>query len=163
MTIGTPWHPDDLYAVLLKRNEVSQTLAVRIDPAWTVKPHAQQKDIHSLLKEDVDLMFPERLTFEFLKQELGSTPKQARFFRMQNLCEFVASEEDELKLNFDIDSLRKSIIAPSMLPNFGDVLMSVDTANSASSKADLTALSVLKLCRDPQTKEVYIAVLWMEE
>jgi hypothetical protein len=149
ITIGTAWHPQDLYAELLKRAEGGSELAVHLAPAWTVKPEAQKKDIHDLVESDIEtLLFPSRLTFAFLKKELGRTPAQEKLFRSQNLIEFVSDEEQEV-LNFDEDLLRKSIIPVSEIPPGRDIL-TLDIATSTSKWADLSCITAARLAKNRQ-------------
>lgn len=158
LVIGTPWNLADTYATILTRNEEDSThpWAVRRDPAWTVKAefkalmdlpkeHQRHLDIHDLTEEMVVLLFPSRLTFAFLRKELGNSPKQERFFRSQNLVEFVPEETDKLKLNFDRDLLTKAVLPIAAAPQYGDTCLFVDSSFSTSPHADLSALSVLRL------------------
>lgn len=105
--LGTPWHSEDLYADLIRRRDEDpeSSWAVRIDPAWKVKPEARHKQLKDLVEEDVDLLFPSRLTFRFLTKERKSADE--RFFRSQNLVEFLDDEENLLKCQFTEDEIRR--------------------------------------------------------
>jgi hypothetical protein len=160
LILGTPWHQSDLYATLLKRNEEddSRPLQFRIDPAWTVKPEAKHKSLKDLEENDVVLLFPERLTWKFLQKERRSNE---RFFRSQNLVEFVPDEDSELKINFDHDVLVQNIVSLKDLPQ-GETVITVDVAFSQSRYADNSAISVVRLYTNPQTAEKCMAVLTVD-
>ncbi len=153
--LGTPWHPEDLYATLLKRNEedADKPLAFRIDPAWTVKPEAEHKELGQLVEDDVVLLFPTRLSWKFLQKEMKAAKSNGyRFFRSQNLCEFVPEDEDELKIHFDPDVLTRACVPQSAVPP-GDTILSVDIAYSMSARADLTCISVIRLHQNTVDKK----------
>ncbi|HEX3682215.1 MAG TPA: phage terminase large subunit [Bryobacteraceae bacterium] len=71
--VGTPYDPNDLYS-FLKKNSAPGTLKVLERPAWTVRPHANFKPETELTADDVDLLFPARLTFDFLRKEMLLDP-----------------------------------------------------------------------------------------
>jgi len=162
ITIGTPKHPDDLYAELVKRAQLGDKIAVHISPAWTVKspwrelmalpknsPH--RLDIHDLKEEMVDVLFPGRSkaesTFSWLMSELGSTPRKERTFRSEYLIEWISSDVDEV-LNFNENRLREAVIPLSALPEMStDTILCVDTARSQSRYADNSAITALRLVR----------------
>jgi hypothetical protein len=159
--LGTPWATTDLYATLLKRNEEDENkpLQFRIDPAWTVKPEAKHKELKDLCESDVILLFPSRLTWKFLQKERRSNE---RFFRSQNLVEFVPDEDSELKINFDHDVLVQNIVSLKDLPQ-GENVITADIAHSYTSRyADNSAISVIRLYSNPQTQEKCMAVLTVE-
>lgn len=146
IVIGTPWHVQDLYAELRERRD----WAVRIDPVFTIKPEAQSKTLHQLTEADVNLNFPEALPWPEVQIELGSTLRQERFFRSQNLIEWLAEESSELKLNFEMSILTKALMPIAIIPREGETIISVDTAHTVSNRADLSALSVLRLFKNEQ-------------
>ncbi len=150
VVIGTPWHPADLYNEILTRNAAAKNWAVRLDPAWTVKPEASRKALRELVESDVVLLFPERLTWAWLQGELGTTPRQERFFRSQHLIEWLPEENSSLKLNFEMSILTRALMPMAMIPRDGDTIISVDTAHTVSNRADLSALSVLRLFKNEQ-------------
>ena len=74
ITIGTPWHEEDLYAELLKRNEEEggDSLSYRIDPVVTLKPYAQHKLtpalLPTLIEDDIEsYLLPIRMPWRFVK------------------------------------------------------------------------------------------------
>lgn len=71
--IGTPYAPNDLYYDIQKHGE-PDSLKTLIRPAWTVKPTATLKTTSELLETDVELLFPSRLTFKFLRKEQRRDP-----------------------------------------------------------------------------------------
>jgi hypothetical protein len=155
--LGTPWHPADLYAVLIRRNEQDseKPLAVRIDPAWTVKPGSQHKELKDLAEQDVTLLFPSRLTWKFLQKERKNNE---RFFRSQNLCEFVPEVGSETLLNFSRDELTNHIISASAIPPDSQCVIVCDIAYSQNKYADLSALSVVRLFNNSEGEKAMAVV-----
>jgi hypothetical protein len=139
---GTPWHENDLYAQIMERNERSleKDVLVIVDPAWVAKEHAKAKDIWSLQEEDVDLLFPARLTWDVLQKKLHGGDPAARKFRMQSLCMFLSEEEDSQKLHFDrVWITRNTLIVP---PSINEVYGSADIGFSKSKYRDPSALTL---------------------
>jgi hypothetical protein len=146
---GTPWRADiDLYAVLIKNaendkvSEETEKMQIRIDPAWTVKPHAKGRNILHLTEEDVDLLFPSRLTWKFLQKELRSGAGNTVFFRMQNLCEFVP-DDDQIKVTFTREQLYAAVRTPGTFPPDAKKVLrvtSIDTAFSVARTADFSCI-----------------------
>ena len=141
ITLGTPWHVDDLYSGLIKRAEDGDTsIAVRIDPAWKIKPGVQATDILKLKETDVDLLFPARLDWEWMQNELkADTTPNKRVFRSQNLVEFVSEEESQIKIVFDEFTLRANVINTGI--PVGETVLAIDRAFSLSARADATAIT----------------------
>lgn len=146
---GTPWRADiDLYAVLIKNtendkvSEETEKMQIRIDPAWTVKPHAKGRNILHLMEEDVDLLFPSRLTWKFLQKELRSGAGNTVFFRMQNLCEFVP-DDDQIKVTFTKEGMYAAVRTPGTFPQEAKKVLrvtSIDTAFSVARTADFSCI-----------------------
>jgi len=143
--IGTRYAPDDLYGVMLERNEVSdeKDLKYLCDAAWRVKIDALKKDIRELTEADVDLLFPERLTFKVLRKDLMLNETE---FRCQRLNEpvFAASQI------FDLDVLKAALRPPSSFPDKGDIYITWDTAHSTGPKSNFSCCVVAK--RDDQDR-----------
>jgi hypothetical protein len=140
VVIGTPWAPADLYATLIDRLEGNPTMAARLDPAWTVKPHVKpDTDVRALKEDDVTLLFPSRLSWAFLQEELNRDKKSTKFFRSQNLLEWVESDEAKIKVVFNEFMLRANVINQNI--PVGEVVLAIDRAFSLSARADLTALT----------------------
>jgi len=153
--VGTPYHPQDLFKTIIDLNEKDSdgSFRYRIDPAFTVKPHAKTWPLQGLGPEDVDLLFEEQLPFNELKRSLKSNQ---RFFESQQLCRFVEIEET-VKLNFDRAMLTKCIIPNASVPLEGTVYIFGDTAVSTSARADNSALAVCKLGLNPEgEKTIYV-------
>jgi len=158
ITIGTPKHPEDLYAELVKRAQLGELIATHISAAWIVKSpwrelmalpknSSNRLDIHDLTADMVDLLFPSRWPFDELMKELGTTPRKERTFRSEYLIEWVSVEADEV-LNFSEQRLRDSVIMISALPEMStDTIITVDTARSQSRYADNSAITALRLVR----------------
>lgn len=157
ITLGTPWHQEDLYATLLKRNDDDEDkpLLFKIDPAFTVKDEFKKKaktdeGLLSLTEDQVTLLFPSRLTWKFLKSEMSANKKNLRIFRMQNLCEFVPEEDDLLRCTFTEDDLRRRVRLASYFDQFPkvDTVAAIDTAFSVSKYADMSCICVADLRKD---------------
>ena len=144
---GTPWRAElDLYAVLIRNtkndsvSDENEKMQIRIDPAWAVRPHARGRNIMHLMEDDVDLLFPSRLTWKFLQKELRSGAGNTSFFRMQNLCEFVA-DDDQIKITFTTEQLHAAVrIGP--IPDTQRLMRvcSLDSAFSSARTADFSCL-----------------------
>jgi predicted ATP-grasp superfamily ATP-dependent carboligase len=149
--IGTPWSVEDLYATLIRRTHAdevtpeSEKMQIRIDPAWTVKPEVKAKRIplHQLKEQDVELLFPSRLSWKFLQKELRANEI---FFRSQNLCEFV-SEDDQIKVTFVEDDLRRRLKPADFFDRAprNVTVLAVDPAFSVARYADFSALAVIRI------------------
>ncbi len=156
---GTPWRAElDLYAVLIRNttndsvSDENEKMQIRIDPAWTVRSHARGKHILHLVEDDVDLLFPSRLTWKFLQKELRSGAGNTSFFRMQNLCEFV-SDDDQIKVTFTLEQLQAAV---RHSPPEGQRLLrvcSLDSAFSAARTADFSCLVTADLIRQRSREE----------
>ena len=84
--IGTRYHLADLYGYFLEQFDPSEMRTI-IAPAWKVLPSAATKTTAELLPEDVELLFPEGLSFKTLKREA----KDQRSFACQYLNDPVAA------------------------------------------------------------------------
>jgi hypothetical protein len=155
-TIGTAWvHPPpgevgDLYYELMKRNDADpeHPLAVKVEPAWILKPQSAHKfpnHLNQLIEDDVqELAFPSRLTFKMLM-------KEARFnideYRSQFLCEYLESEESRWTPTFTLEELQAKV-KPLHFFDGVPVLFTcaaVDTAFSLSEKADRSSICIAKV------------------
>jgi hypothetical protein len=157
LVLGTPWHEEDLYATLIKRNDANadKPLAYRIDPAFTVKREARHKLTAALLptlvESDIEsFLFPERLNWKWLRSEIIASPS---FFLSQNLCIFPKDADADLKVTFEEDDL----IAHTRPIGFFEsasatTVMSVDRAFSVSQYADYSCVTVGRIMqRDRKT------------
>jgi hypothetical protein len=141
--------PGDIYTAMLEREKApdDKQLLYQIYPAWSVKEGIKKKAWDpTLTADEVELLFPERLTFGWLMAKLKEnlvTDKSAKVFRQQSLCMWVPETEEDLKIHFDPDLLTRSVIAPGAVPA-GDTVLSVDIAYSLSARADLTSIAVLR-------------------
>lgn len=150
ITIGTPWYADeDLYAVLLKRNEDDGgSLAFRIDPVVTLKPEAQNKLTPALLPtltpDDVEsYLLPVRMPWRFVKKEISANPT---FALSQNFCLFPQDADADIKVQFAEADMRKRF---RPIGTFSDAtaqtVVSLDRAYSVSRYADFSAITVGKI------------------
>jgi hypothetical protein len=153
VTIGTAWvtpPPDgvgDLYFELMKRsrNSPDNWLAIKVEPAWVLKPTSAHKFpdyLNQLTEDDVEsLASPNRLNFKMLI-------KEARFnieeFQTQFLCQYVESEESKWTPTFTHEELYARVRplrffdqSPSLW-----IVAAVDTAFSTSMTADQSSICV---------------------
>jgi Terminase RNaseH-like domain len=137
--LGTPWHTEDVYAKVLEAAEKRPNFwRTRIDPAWKPKVHALGRRVEDLRKEDVDLLFPEHLTWDFLQDELAQNKD---FFMSQNLCIFPKDANWNLKVTFDPDLLNRQTRNASFFTNpLRQTYAALDRAYSVSSTADYSAI-----------------------
>jgi hypothetical protein len=146
ITIGTPWYADeDLYAVLLQRNEAEggDSLSYRIDPVVRLKPHALHKLTPALLptltEEDIEsYLLPVRMPWRFVKKEIAANPT---FALSQNFCIFPTDADADIKVQFDEHELRSRFGAASFFE--GVVLrtvMALDRAYSVQRYADYSCI-----------------------
>jgi hypothetical protein len=156
--LGTEEDPGDLYSVLLRREEINQKegndpkLLYTICPAWTVKPGISKKAWDPTLMEDeVDLLFPSRLTFRYLMGKLKenlATDKSAKVFRQQSLVSWVPDDESEIKVTFSEAELRAHLRSRSFYDQTAlglPIYLALDRAWSKSAHADFSAISVVRV------------------
>ena len=157
--MGTPDDPGDLYSVLLMREEKNlkeggePKLLYTICPAWTVKPGTSKKAWDPTLTEDeVELLFPSRLTFKYLmaklKENLATDPS-AKIFRQQSLVSWVPDDESQITVTFSESLLRsrlrpRSFFDQTCLPGTPTYL-AIDRAFSVARTADYSALAVVRV------------------
>jgi len=152
MILGTPWHEEDLYATLIKRNEEDddKPLQYRLDPAWTLKPEfalneeGKPRDLREIKEHMVDLLFPERLSWRFLQSELRSN---ISFFASQNLIIFPKDADADIKCTFDGERLRQNTKPMNffLTSPVTKTVLSVDVAFSTSFTADYSCLATVKI------------------
>jgi hypothetical protein len=154
MICGTAWAAPtndggsgDLYYEILKEEESADEkhFTVLIAPCWRVKDGIRKEAYDISLKEDeVELMYPERLTFQWIKSKMGKTGQKIRTFRQQQLVQWVLDETENLRIQFDPDVLSSAIVNSSAVP-LGTTVLSVDIAYSLTSKADRTAIAAVRI------------------
>ncbi len=150
---GTDEDPGDLYSVLLRREEKNQKdggepkLLYAICPAWTVKTGVNKKAWDATLTEDeVNLLFPARLSFKYLMAKLKedlATDKSARIFRQQSLVSWVPDVEEGLRVTFDHDTLWHRVRPAAYFTNASFVsqtILGMDRAYGQSRFADMSCL-----------------------
>jgi hypothetical protein len=156
MICGTAWGAPtadggcgDLYYEILKEENDKpadeKQFKVVIAPCWKVKGGVRKEayDI-SLTEDEVELMYPERLTFQWIKSKLGKTAQKIRTFRQQQLVQWVEDESENLRIQFDPDVLSAAVIGSGAVP-LGTTVLSVDIAYSLTSKADRTAIAAVRI------------------
>lgn len=156
---GTEDDPGDLYSVLLRREEKNRAsggdpkLLYTICPAWTLKPGVSKKAWDpTLTEDDVDLLFPTRLTFKYLMGKLKeclATDTTAKIFRQQSLVSWVPDDESEITVTFSEAVLRsrlrpRSFFDATALPGT-PIYLALDRAWSVAATADYSALSVVRI------------------
>jgi terminase large subunit-like protein len=151
ITLGTPYAAQDLYFVMIERSKKNndETFAYRVDPAFSVKPHALHKLTVALLPtlEESDIeefLFPEGLPWKELRVDMRNNPP---FFMSQNLCIFPLGEDDELRCQFDHDELWARVRPSSYFgsPIVAQTVMALDRAFSVSRYADFSCCVVGRL------------------
>lgn len=168
--MGTEEDPGDLYSVLLLREEKNKKegndpkLLYAICPAWTLKSGVRKKAWDPTLKEDeVDLLFPSRLTFKYLMAKLKenlATDKNAKIFRQQSLVNWVPDDEEGLVVRFDHDEIWRRVKSMSFFqPALGaQTFLALDrSGGSVSRYADFNAVVVGRLHR-VQDQQVLVVV-----
>ncbi len=153
ITIGTPWVPPppdgigDLYFELMKRNKLDpeHPLAVKVEPAWILKPESQFKVpdyIQTVTEDDVqELAFPSRLTFRFLmKESRANLP----LFLSQNLCMYVESAESKWTPTFTMQGLYAKVKPLGFFDKYPTLrtVAAVDTAFSQAMTADRSSICI---------------------
>jgi hypothetical protein len=168
ITIGTPWFADeDLYAVLLKRNEEegSNSLAFRIDPVVTLKPEARHKLtprlLPSLVQEDVEsYLLPVRMPWRFVKKEISANPT---FALSQNFCIFPQDADADIKVQFTEAELRSRFRPSSFYEGVASrVVCALDRAWSTQRYADYSCLAVGKITAVEGRPAVVIADVMLD-
>jgi hypothetical protein len=161
--LGTPWSetPPDLYKTLKDRAEADPetTIAVRIDPIMQIRPQARNKKLTALMEDDVEsLLFPERLDWKFVRQEIMKNPKDTTFFESQNLCRFVPPPESAYKCNFEESVLRDAVVFTTKFSGWKVLrtILSIDTSASASRYADMSCLVTSRLYEKPDGERVFV-------
>lgn len=151
ITLGTPYAAQDLYFVMIERSQKNgdETFAYRVDPAFTVKPHALHKLTPALLptlvESDIEeFLFREGLPWKELRVDMRNDPP---FFMSQNLCIFPLAEDDELRCQFDHGELWTRVRPASYFgsPVTAQTVMSLDRAFSVSRYADFSCCVAGKL------------------
>ena len=171
--LGTEDDPGDLYSVLLRREEKNQSagedpkLLYAICPAWTVKAGVSKKAWDPTLTEDeVELLFPSRLTFKYLMGKLKeclATDTSAKIFRQQSLVSWVPDDESQITVTFTDAALRsklrpRSFFDATALPGT-PVYMATDDATSVSRYADFSAIAVVRVQPVSESKQNALVVL----
>lgn len=165
--LGTPWSetPPDLYKTLKDRADADTetAIAIRIDPIMQIKPEARKKKIVDLVEEDIEsFLFPERLDWKFIRQEIMKNPKDTSFFESQNLVRFVPPAESQWKCNFDETVLRRLVHMHHTYTGLQCLrtILSVDCSHGSVTRyADMSALVVSKLFHAPTTGK-NLFVVW---
>jgi hypothetical protein len=116
---------------------------IRIDPAWTRKPHALRTPLRDLVEEDVVLAFTEKLTWKFLQSELKSNES---FFLSQNLIEWPQEEDADVKVTFSEEDIRAHTEHPDFFAQMPliETTISVDQAFSKSRFADFSCVATIQ-------------------
>jgi hypothetical protein len=150
--VGTPFAPGDIYSTLLEREEIrdEKQMLHQINPCWIVKDGINKLPYDTSLTEDeVQLLFPSRLTFKWLMGKLRDGVKE---FRQQYLCSWVPDVEEELTITFSETDLR-SHTKPSGFFQTGQVIENivvVDPGFGASRYADPSAIIAVRMMRMEQ-------------
>lgn len=137
----------DLYESRM-RNAEPGSLIVLSKPAWTPKQGKERVRLQDLQAGDVDLLYPEKLTFPILRKKLLQSETQ---FRCQQLNEPVG-DENNFKIHFSPEDLERQTKQPEYFGTHNgfhevDRVLSVDTAFSQSKYADRSAIVFARIMR----------------
>jgi hypothetical protein len=159
LTIGTPQSADqsldqgDLYAVILGRSEKSEHryLRYRIDPAWTLKEDHVGTSPYEVVEhpEMIErLLFPEKLSIEFLAEELNGPSGSEKGFRRQYLLEWTDAVAEVERLQFERSVLTGCTVDNSVAPQIGPVYGSGDFGFTLGPRRDPSAFSIFRVPND---------------
>ena len=166
LVLGTPWAENDLYSRLIALADSGDASWVfRVDPAFTVKPDAKHKLTPALLptlvESDIEsFLFPERLNWKFLKQEISNSPT---FFLSQNLVIFPKSDDADLRVTFSEEDIRHRTRPAGFFESaFSTSVMSLDRAWSTSRYADFSCITAGKIVQKDHRAVCVVADVKME-
>lgn len=152
---GTEDDPGDIYSVLLKRESerTEKRMLSMICPCWTVKEGVNKKPFDkSLMPEEVDLLFPSRLTFKIL---MGKLKDNEKVFRQQSLCSWVPDSEDGPKIHFVEEELRRAHMPRDQAPRDGGgafTILTADLALTSARTSDGSAFAAVRISPTPEGK-----------
>lgn len=124
--IGTRYHVDDAYGRVLAQ-QADDWLVLQA-PAWKLKPGAN-KD--SDREEDYDLLFPERLSWKFLRRVQRS---DGWLFAAQ----YLNDPRERSRARMDRDKLLRHTVPVTQLPTKGPIFQTWDLAYSNKPGRDYT-------------------------
>jgi hypothetical protein len=115
-----------------------------VQPAWKVLP-GRQRPIMLLQESDVELAFPERLTFKFLMKEARTN---LPLFRSQNLLEYLDEDED-IRCTFTMEQLNAAVRPATAFALATKIwrVVACDQAFSISKRADYSCLVMLDILK----------------
>jgi hypothetical protein len=154
VVVGTAWKIQDLYWELIRRNDAAlpgeKPLAIKVEPAWIVKPSAKHLPLLMLTEDMVDLTFPSRLTFKMLMKEARAN---ISLMRSQNLVEYF-DEDSDSRVTFTREQLDKAIRPASAFPLAKRTfrVLAVDPSHSVSRYADFSALVIMDFLENPNER-----------
>ena len=150
---GTEEDPGDVYAVTLRREARhvkdggDPRLVTVICPGWTVKAGVKKKPYDpSLTADEVELLFPSRLTFKNLMAKLRenlTTDRTAKVFRQQTLCEWTPDDDETWRVTFERADLDERVRHRGYFDAhaiMGQKILGMDRAYSISKYADNSVL-----------------------
>jgi hypothetical protein len=147
--VGTPFAPDDVYSILLAREEKREEklLLCQINPCWTVKPGVKKLPYDpTLTADEVTLLFASRLTFKWLMNKLHDSVKE---FRQQYLCTWVPDADEELKILFTEQDLLLHTKPASFFESWPttEIILAIDPSFTTSNVADFSCLATIRMAR----------------
>lgn len=141
--IGTWYDEFDYYGVTIKREAAiiqedgpaGKTIEIYLRAAWWPTEEAKKfgKIEAEMQKADWVLWFPERLSYEFLRQEKKKDPDGFAI-------KYLNDPRQIHKVKFPRELLLRRTIPHNQLPHQGIVVSTVDTAYSVKSWADYTVM-----------------------
>ena len=144
--IGSPWHIDDLYMFIIRRGMKTDMYPAERHPCPKIYSIYPNVTWHG---DEYDLLWPERLTREFLdekRKDMGPTAYAQRF-----LCDPTAL----LGVLFKPEWFEDKYISMADVPEDCYCEWGIDLADSTDENADETAITVGLFPKD--SKDIYIA------
>ena len=127
--VGTRYALDDLYGLRLKVDQAEAPLRYLCLSAWTPRAGFEGIPLRELLKEQVELLFPEKLGYAVLRRKLL---KNEREFRNQQLNDPTGS----FNITFTEDALRARLVQIAAVPKNLRLFITWDWATSRTSRSD---------------------------
>ena len=106
INLGTRYAVDDWYGTRIAIPQEEAPLKLFVRACWTVKDEFKTVPLRDLKKNMVDLLFPEKLTWQVLRKKLSANERD---FRCQQLNE---PQPDVDSIQFTEDVLRAHLIQP---------------------------------------------------
>lgn len=157
--IGTRYFTKDWFGTRMLPDENGDVAPYKYHcrGSWIVKPEYRDVKLKQLTKDMVTLLFPYKLSWQYLKNAL--TKKGERSFRNQQLNDPTDPGEDSAYINqFDEDVLRAHSHPFTSVPADGEIFLAGDTAYSDRATSDFSVLIAAKVYQKPD-KQYALCIL----